>query len=171
MREYGSEVKPYNPLDFSIDQEPTKKPQTTVSNLEKNPKNIKQPIKNPTDSNLNMDPNLGDLNEQIQKVEKFENSKIKKIDVDLANFVLTDKMIEDLEDQLLLDDNETELSNNKSAKENMENNMRILNIIRRRILLKQKAFELFPAIIKSNYSSLCRFFLLKSQLFLSLIHI
>ena len=117
------------------------------------------------DKSITLDPKLGNLNERIQKIEDFESSKIKKIDVDLANFVLTDKMIEDLESQLLLEDQDNELGKNKSTKENMENNMKILNIIRRRILLKKKAFELFPAIIKSNYTSLCRFFLLKSQLF------
>lgn len=117
------------------------------------------------DKSISDSENIGSINDMIQKVEKLESSKIRKIKVDVTNFVLTDQMITDLEEQLNKEENEADLGKNKTLKENLENNMRILNIIRRRILLKQKAFELFPAIIKSNYSELCRFFLLKSQLF------
>ena len=104
------------------------------------------------DQSISENTNIGSINEMIQKEEKSESSKIKKLAVDVTNFVITDKMINDLEEQLELDDFEGELGKNKTQKENLENNMKILNIIRRRILLKQKAFELFPAVIKSNYS-------------------
>ena len=116
-------------------------------------------------NSTSMDPELDNINEQIQKIEQSDASRIKKINIDMENFILTDKMIAELEDQLLLDDNENELGKNKTTKENLENNMKILNIIRRRILLKHNAFELFPAVIKSNFSGLCRFFLLKAQLY------
>jgi hypothetical protein len=117
------------------------------------------------DKSISENPNIGSINEMIQKIENSESSKIKKIKVDVTNFVITDKMIDDLESQLDKEENEADLGKNKTEKENLENNMKILNIIRRRILLKQKAFELLPAVIKSNYSSLCRFFLLKAQLY------
>ena len=117
------------------------------------------------DKSISTNPNITDIDKQIEKIEKSDKSKIKKIKVDLTNFVLTDEMINNLETQLLQEDNEADLGKNKTLQENLENNMRVLNIIRRRILLKQKAFELFPAIIKSNYSILCRFFLLKAQLY------
>lgn len=117
------------------------------------------------ENSIKFDQNMESINQQIERIEQSEQSKVRKIKVEMTNFVLTDKMIEDLEEGLLRDDNDADLGKNKSTKENLENNMKILNIIRRRILLKQKAFEVFPAVIKSNFTVLCRFFLLKAQLF------
>ena len=117
------------------------------------------------DNSIKFDPNMESINQQIERIEQCEKSKVKKIQVEMTNFVLTEKMIQDLEEGLLRDDNDADSGKNKTAKEHMENNMKILNVIRRRILLKQKAFEVFPAVIKSNFTVLCRFFLLKAQLF------
>ena len=74
-------------------------------------------------------------------------------------------MIQDLENQLQKEDNDSSMGKNKSLEENLLNNLKIIQIIRKRIVLKEKAFNLIPKVMKGVYVGLCQFLLLKGMLF------
>ena len=94
----------------------------------------------------------------------MEESRINKLTLDLEVFVVTDKMVKDLETQLNKED-EPEWGKDISIKDRLKKNLDIFKIIRKRIYLKEKAFQLFPKAIKGAFSQLCQFFLLKAQIY------
>lgn len=104
-----------------------------------------------------------DIDKQIEQKE-LEESRIRQIDVDLEEFVVTDKMLKDLEKQLNKED-EPEWGKDMSIKDRLKKNLEIIKIIRKRIFLKEKAFQMFPKAIKGAFSPLCQFFLLKAQIY------
>lgn len=105
---------------------------------------------------------MQDINEKIEKEEILENSKIRKVTAKPENFILTDKMLQDLEKKLQQDDNENIIGQNKTYTEQLKQNLICLQIIRKRIILKKRAYDMIPSIMKGLYVELCRFFLLKA---------
>jgi hypothetical protein len=105
---------------------------------------------------------MQDINEKIEKEEILESSKIRKVTTKPEEFILTDKMLQDLEKNLQQDDNEHNLGQNKTYTEKLKQNLACLQIIRKRIILKKKAYDMIPSVMRGVYVELCRFFLLKA---------
>ena len=106
---------------------------------------------------------LEEINEKIV----FEESSAKEVKTAPIpiDFVLTDKMVNELENQLLQDDDEDLFESSSYLHQKLLRNLEILQIIRKRILLKEKAFNLVPKVMRGDYVVLCQFLLLKGMLF------